>query len=263
MKIIHLSDLHLRTRDDQSRLPHPAETLDRVIDDIRTHHDDGAICMVTGDLTHHGTAEQYAEATRSLGRLNMPVHCVPGNHDLREGFPEIIGETQTPDTSVITPADQVARHQAIMIGKTRLVMLDTLVETEAHGYLAPEGLSWLENLLKDDPETPVLLFMHHPPHAMGLPFFETICLQDIDEFARIVRDHRQIRHIFCGHLHRPVTAIWQGTPLTIGPSSWRGEPLVLVAGEGLPDKPFLEPGYGIALVDDYGSVTYHYETVRV
>ena len=39
------------------------------------------VVLATGDLTDHGTAEEYALLREILGALEVPLFLVPGNHD--------------------------------------------------------------------------------------------------------------------------------------------------------------------------------------
>jgi len=48
------------------------------------------VTVVTGDLTDHGSADEYANLRELLAPLRMPYFLIPGNHDdrdvLREAF---------------------------------------------------------------------------------------------------------------------------------------------------------------------------------
>jgi 3',5'-cyclic AMP phosphodiesterase CpdA len=65
----------------------------------------------------------------------------------------------------------------------------------------------------------VLLFLHHPPLPVGIPFMDSIALRNPDALWETLAPHRaRVRHIFHGHLHRPIAGSWRGVPL----SSLRG-----------------------------------------
>ena len=72
MKFIHLSDLHILARNDASRLPDAAATLRKVIEEVNTYHADAEVCIITGDITHRGTPEQYENAVEILSSLTIP-----------------------------------------------------------------------------------------------------------------------------------------------------------------------------------------------
>ena len=39
------------------------------------------VVLATGDLTDHGTSEEYALLREILGALEIPLYLIPGNHD--------------------------------------------------------------------------------------------------------------------------------------------------------------------------------------
>ncbi|OSQ38387.1 phosphodiesterase [Thalassospira mesophila] len=258
MKLIHLSDCHFTdpAADALSASkPHPQKTLQNIIADICQWHHDAELCIVSGDLTHDGTPTQYALFAATIAALPMPVHLIPGNHDLREPLLAALPQTAHDENGFI--------NYAFIHNGIKIILLDTLSDGEDSGILCPRRLAWLANELQQSRDLPCLVFMHHPPVAVGLPFMDSISLQNADEFGEVLQTHPAIRHIFFGHVHRPCHGVWRGIPFTGGASSFTGQPLAMQPGMGLPDKPWLEPGYGIALIhDDDATVRYHFETVR-
>jgi 3',5'-cyclic AMP phosphodiesterase CpdA len=257
MKLIHLSDCHFTdpvSNTPPGSKPHPQKTLQAVIADICQWHSDAELCVISGDLTHHGTLAQYALFRDTIAALPMPVHVIPGNHDVRDTLLATLPDTPCDENGFI--------NYAFTRNGIRIVMLDTLSDGEDSGVLCPMRLAWLKTELHHSRNLPCLVFMHHPPVAMGLPFMDSINLQNADAFGDVLQIHPAIRHIFFGHLHRPCHGIWRGIPFTGGASSFTGQPLAMQPGAGLPDKPWLEPGYGIALINEKdASVRYHFETV--
>ncbi len=61
----------------------------------------------------------------------------------------------------------------------------------------------------------MFLFLHHPPMAMGISPMDRIPLLNAPELAETLAPHRaRIRHMFHGHLHRPLGGSWMGIPFT-------------------------------------------------
>lgn len=71
-RIVHLSDLHFGL--------HRAELAHLLLDRVNRARAD--LVVVTGDLTHRGRRDQYAEAAAFLSRIQAPLIAVPGNHDV-------------------------------------------------------------------------------------------------------------------------------------------------------------------------------------
>ncbi len=71
VRIVHLSDLHFGR--DRPELAGPLiEAVEALSPDL---------VAVSGDLTQRARVAQFRAAGEFLGRLSMPVLCVPGNHD--------------------------------------------------------------------------------------------------------------------------------------------------------------------------------------
>ena len=210
--LLHLTDLHL---------PPPGETvygtdtalrLDAVLTDIAARHGPGAempapeFAVITGDLTRDGEPEAYARLRTALARLPCPAHLMMGNHDIRENFVAAFPEAPVDPNGFV--------QQAVMCSAGLCLLLDTLHQGHPEGRLCPLRLDWLAAQLAGSGDTPVMLFLHHPPMAVGIAGMDEIGLKDADALWAIIAPHRaRIRHIFHGHLHRPIGGSWHGIPV--------------------------------------------------
>ena len=75
-----------------------------------------------------------------------------------------------------------------------------------------------------------MLAMHHPPFPGGIGFMDRINLRDADAFGAVVRRHKQVERIICGHVHRPITARFQQTVCSVAPSTAHQLELALTPG---------------------------------
>ena len=101
----------------------------------------------------------------------------------------------------------------------RLVGLDTLIPGAAEGELCDTRLTWLDETLKQQPDRPTVLFMHHPPFDTGIVAMDKQGFRNPEKLATVLRGHKQVRHIICGHVHRPIHVQWHGVTVSIGPSA--------------------------------------------
>jgi 3',5'-cyclic AMP phosphodiesterase CpdA len=76
--ILHVSDLHVGTRED----PQVAQALARLTEKVRPE-----VVVASGDLTNRGRRSEHERAHSLLTSLGLPVVAVPGNHDLPYTFP--------------------------------------------------------------------------------------------------------------------------------------------------------------------------------
>jgi 3',5'-cyclic-AMP phosphodiesterase len=193
----------------------PGERLAAAVADIARRHGPGgaapaAFAVVTGDLTHNGEPEAYGRLRDLLAGLPCPAHLLLGNHDERDAF-----RAAFPDATV----DEAGFVQsAFDTPAGRFITLDTKEPGTHAGRLGPDRLAWLAARLAEA-ETPVLLFLHHPPYRVGIVGMDEIPLLDADALWDVLKPHRaRVRHLFHGHLHRPLSGSWHGIPC----SSLRG-----------------------------------------
>ena len=77
-RVLHVSDLHLGTRED----PDVERAVSRLLERVGAE-----LVVASGDLTNRGRPEQHERAARFLGGLGAPVLAIPGNHDIPYTFP--------------------------------------------------------------------------------------------------------------------------------------------------------------------------------
>jgi len=171
--------------------------------------------LVSGDLTHYGTHEEYGRLRELLGTLTMPVYLIPGNHDdrgnLAESFPDHAHLQRGAD----------ALCYAIDMHPMRLIGLDTVVPGAEGGALGSRQCEWLESRLSAMPDQPTIIFMHHPPVETGIRNMDEIALDGagVEALSRIVARHAQVKRVVCGHVHRDIHALWGATAVSVCPSA--------------------------------------------
>ncbi|UXX83244.1 phosphodiesterase [Roseovarius pelagicus] len=201
-RIVWLSDLHFDASD--RVLGHdPRARLDAAIDYVNAHYGDARLCVISGDMVETASAKNYATLRQSLDRLCLPWHPMTGNHDsralLRTHLP--LPETAMPDFV----------QYEIALPQARLLCLDTLMEGSGKGVLCQTRLDWLrERLAAPDDGRPIIIFMHHPPMALGLPMLDPMRLENGETLLRILRATPAVRQLCFGHIHRPVAGSIQG-----------------------------------------------------
>jgi len=205
MKLIHVTDPHLVPAGERLHGLDPQARLEACIADINRHHGDADLCVVTGDLADGGRAAAYDLLRRLLADLEPPVHLILGNHDDRAAF-----RAAFPAAPVDASGFVQAAHD---LDGARLLFLDTLEAGTYAGVYGSKRRAWLgaelDRAAADD--VPVYLFLHHPPFRTGLAAMDRIGLRDPDGFAAVVTPHAgRIRHLFFGHLHRPLAGNWRG-----------------------------------------------------
>lgn len=206
LKILQITDCHLMPPGEMIFDSDPQARLAAAVADINRHHADAALCVLTGDLAHHADARAYDALREALAALKVPYQLVPGNHDdrgaMRAAFPELACDEHGFVQSVRdTPAG-------------RFVFLDTVDPGVHTGAYCERRRAWLAAALDDSRSRPVYLFLHHPPFTIALPHIDQYRMLDGEAFAAVLAGRSNLRHLFFGHVHRPVSGSWRGIPFS-------------------------------------------------
>ena len=252
MKLIHLTDTHLVEPGLRLYGLDPKARLDAAIADINRHHSDAALAIITGDLTHWGEVGAYRSFLHSMNGLRVPYVVLVGNHDRRAACLDVLAAA---------PRDAhgfVQGWRDTLCG--RLLFLDTLDEQSHAGQMCAQRLAWTARALAEAPANrPIYLFMHHPPFAVGVHVMDRIALAERAAFTEVIGPYRQrIRHLFFGHVHRPISGSWMGIPF----STLRGTNHQ-VWFDLSPDAPHLTshepPSYAVVLIGEDTVVVHNHD----
>lgn len=170
------------------------------------------VVVASGDLIQDGTVEEYELLKGILAPLQCPVYLMPGNHDHRDNLRQVF--------STHTYLAKESAHISYVVDDypMRMIMLDSIIPGQGGGRVDAERLAWLEQQLLVDPETPTLIFMHHPPFTTGIPWMDRKRFQGHQALADLISQHPQVKRISCGHLHRTINCSWAGTIASSQPS---------------------------------------------
>ena len=245
--VAHLSDTHFGGPVDARA------RVDRVLDHVLALDPLPDLLLVTGDITDHGTPEEYAEAREVLDRWTGTRLLGTGNHDVRDAFARGLLDREADG-----PLDQ-----ALDLPAARFLMLDSLVsappgERVDPGDLTDESLAWLDAELRAD-DRPTFVCLHHPPVEIGVSLMDPIRLQRPERLESVLRAHPHHTATLVGHAHTQGASTFAGRPLLIGGGvastvSLDQEPLPRV-WEAAP------PTIAFHVIHDDGRVTTHWRAL--
>jgi Icc protein len=250
MKFIHVTDTHFVP---PGRLLYgldPIERLRAAVADINAHHRDAAFAIFTGDLAHFGELDAYRALREVLNELALPYHLLLGNHDDRQNFLKVFPESPQDENGFVQFSLETE------IGS--FICLDTNEPGVSWGVLCDKRLDWLEAALARASGRPVYLFMHHPPFPVGIRRMDTISLRDTARLAAIARKGADIRHLFFGHLHRPIGGSWLGVPFTTMRGTNHQVALNFVVENEVPGS-HEPPAYAIVFAEDGLTVVHFHD----
>ncbi|KEQ51603.1 phosphodiesterase [Sphingobium chlorophenolicum] len=255
MLIAQVTDIHLGFDPDN-----PAEFNRKRLDQVLRALNDGPnrpdLLLATGDLTDRGDADSYRRLANAFSQCDFPVWPCMGNHDDRAQFAQYFPHIPQEDGFV---------HYVIPLEDRRIIMLDTLEPDRHGGAFCERRAAWLSARLDEDSTTPTLIVMHHPPVEVGIDWMNTHPEEAwVQRFTATIAGRPNIQAILCGHIHRAITAPWQGTTIAICSST--APQLVLDMRPMDPDAPDNRPmivadppAYALHRWTDHGLIT-HFAT---
>ena len=252
MKLLHITDPHFVPKGELLYGIDPRKRLDACIADINANQRDAGLCVITGDLAHRGEIGAYESLRECLAPLSVPYRLLMGNHDDRAGFREVFPEAQVDANGFV--------QSAVETPTGLFLMVDTLEQGAHYGAFCGRRADWLAQRLDEADGCAVYLFMHHPPFDIGLPCLDRIGLlgEDRERFARAVVGRANVRHLFFGHVHRPVTGSWHGIPFSTMRGTNHQVPFDFLAFEKVP-KSHEPPAYAVAFLDEAQTVVHFHD----
>ena len=214
MLIVQISDTHLAgTGKKTFGIAPMAEYLARCVAHINRLDPAPDLVIHTGDVTNNGGLNEARHAADILRGLKAPLAVVPGNHDARDALAAAFG-------SQVCPQDEhgFIQHDITLPG-LRLLGLDTTAPGVPGGVFDATRATWLEARLRENLDTPTVLFMHHPPARFGVIETDIDGFEGVERLAEVIAAHPQVIRILAGHIHLSSLAQWQGMVVSTAPST--------------------------------------------
>lgn len=172
-----------------------ADNLKKVVDELLAQPTKPRAAFIDGDLAlQDGQSGDYATLVQLLAPLRsagIPLHLGLGNHDDREHF-RVALEQEAPGAP-----DVVDKQVSVvpLLGH-RFVILDSLDRPNVTpGKLGDGQLAWLGRILDAEPQTPVVVLMHHNLAATSG------ALTDTPALLSTLVPRRQVKAVVYGHTH--------------------------------------------------------------
>ena len=210
IRVLHLTDPHLfgdRNGDLRGTVTYAA--LQRVIAHYKAGDWQADLVALTGDLIQDDSAGAYANCRELLSGLDLPIHCVPGNHDVRSMMRE---ELPSPPFVYCGSAD---------IGNWLIVSIDSCSAGRAGGIVTDDEMARMQGIVTSSAAEHVLVCLHHPPVLMGSTWLDSVGLDNGRQFLELVQSIGRVRATIFGHVHQPYDADHGGVRVIATPSTCR------------------------------------------
>ena len=210
VRVLHLTDPHLFAEGDGAlRGTVTLASLNRVLDHYRGSGWEADLVALTGDLIQDNTAAAYGHCRDLLGDLGLPIHCVPGNHDVRGMMRDEL------------PNPPFSYCDATEYGDWLVVGIDSCAAGRAGGIVTDEEITRMKAMIASGGTAHVLVCLHHPPVPVGSKWLDSVGLDNGDQLLSELAGIGRIRVALFGHVHQVYDAEHNGIRIVGTPSTCR------------------------------------------
>lgn len=186
--------------------------------------------IITGDLTLNGekiSAEKMVQLFAPLADAKIPLYCIPGNHDIHDGWARKYQGSEQKNTPQISPEDfkkifsqgyqnalatapEDLSYSLSINADYRLILLDSNLYTRddsgsqpvTQGKLRDSTLKWLKEQLEAAKEAKQhsLLFIHHNLLKHNPTVYKGYVLENAETVKKLLKDY-DVPAVFSGHIH--------------------------------------------------------------
>lgn len=161
VRFVQISDTHIGFNKPAN--PDPLATLRETIAKVKALPEAPDFILHTGDVTHLATPAQFDTAQSLLSELGVPIHFVPGEHDL------VDGADLHPFLDRFGSAANANGWYSFDAGGAHFIALVNVVHLgdRGMGTLGAEQIAWLKKDVEGLPaSTPIVVFAHFPLWAL-------------------------------------------------------------------------------------------------
>jgi len=164
---------------------------------------------MTGDIIQDDSAAAYDQFRALTEPLNLPVFCVPGNHDVRELMRNAL-------------SDLPYRYcDTLEFGNWLIVGLDSCVSGSAAGEVSDAEMRRLSEAVLNSGAKHTLVCLHHPPLQLGSKWLDSVGLTNGPEFLGALSTTGKVRAAIFGHAHQAFDGAHDSISIIGTPSTCR------------------------------------------
>lgn len=219
LSIIQISDLHIfeNMSHNVGGINH-FDNFQQIIAKLRHSPTPIDLVLVTGDLVHEISPQNYAQVFAQLDTLGVPYFCIAGNHDVTQELDAELPFYQRRHIGMPAHA-RLLNCERLCLPHWDILLLDSSVAGNIYGRFDKDSLEWLNNQLQTITR-PCVIFAHHPMVSVNSEWIDNHRLQDSAYFWEVVTPYTdKLKAIFVGHIHQENHAYYQGISLFSTPST--------------------------------------------
>lgn len=191
LRVLQISDCHLERESSAELLGLNIEQSFRdVLNHIAANEDKPDLLLFTGDISGDYSMASYQRFYDIVSELlpDIPIACLPGNHDLASNMAQALPGRCLP--------------KSLILGDWMVYMLDSSVEGCIHGDVQADELEWLQRSLSQNSGKHVLVYVHHQPVAIGCDWIDQYVIRSADQLLGVLDSHVGVKALSWGHVHQ-------------------------------------------------------------
>lgn len=210
LRVLHLTDPHLfAAPDGELRGVVTRDSLQRVLRHYRGSGFRADLVIATGDIGQDDSAAAYDRFRHALITLDLPVLCVPGNHDVHVLMRESLADPPFEYCAIAT------------YGNWLFAGIDSCIPGHTGGRVADSDFERLHAAIEDSPAEHALVYLHHPPVELGSAWLDRVGLENGPECLREFARTGHVRAVLFGHAHQAYDNTHNGIHVLGTPSTCR------------------------------------------
>jgi len=239
LKILQLTDCHLLP-DPQGRLMgvNTENNCRQVLEQAFSEHHSFDLVLLTGDLAQAPSENTYRRLCEILKPYATLCLALPGNHDDAELLRRIFH--QAPFIS----------NKELTLNDWKIICLDSQRPDSQGGLLLDQELNFLQQSLKQTPDTPTLVAVHHHCLPTNSRWLDTMIIENHRGFLQLLSQYPQVKLVLSGHIHQVMEKQRHHFQILGSPASC----FQFKAGSSEFAIDTLPPGYRVLTLDNNGRV---------
>ena len=165
--------------------------------------------IMTGDLIQDDSAEAYERFRDLLLPLDLRIHCIPGNHDIRDLMSAVC----------CRPPFSYCAYEELR--GWLIVGIDSCIRGHAGGEVSNDELDRLSETVSRSSAKHVMVCLHHPPVPVGSKWLDSVGLRNGDQVLDRLRSLNRVRLATFGHIHQAYDTEHDGVRIIGTPSTCR------------------------------------------
>lgn len=185
MRIVQITDLHLPAEDENARGVDTWKNLDRILSMTEEYSPD--LVVFTGDICYDIPQNSIYDKFKSvIADLRWSLRFIAGNHDTQSAIDNIIKERNEEN---IYPCEKTKSCDIIYLNSPNAVL-----DSKSYELLSAKS--------QRKTTSPLLIFIHHPPVKLGVPYMdEKHAFAEAEKIKETLKNSPRTPYIFCGHYH--------------------------------------------------------------